>query len=123
MARPLTPRALLMRSTAISVPTSAVFPPAAPVPESGWRTPTLYGLACPNASRHGAGTSTGAPRAPAAADESARNFRRLVLPLHHMSFAQAWSCQRSAIGFYFVRRVKPARCREWKGYTGKEWGP
>src|SRR5713101_4999105 len=98
MGRPLTPPDLLIRSTAISVPTSAVFPPAAPVPESGWRTPTLYGLACPNASRHGAGTSTVAPRAPAAADESARNFRRLVLPLHHMSFAQASSCQRSAIG-------------------------
>src|SRR2546426_11323513 len=97
MGRPLTPPDLLMRSTAISVPTSAVFPPAAAVPESGWSTPTLYGLACPNASRHGAGTSTVAPRAPAAVDESARNFRRGVLPLHHMSFAQASSCQRSAI--------------------------
>src|SRR2546428_11996603 len=98
MGRPLTPPDLLIRSTAISVPTSAVFPPAAPVPESGWRTPTLYGLVCPNASRHGAGSSTVAPRAPAAADESARNFRRLVLPPPHMSFAPASSCQRSAIG-------------------------
>src|SRR5947209_14803028 len=97
MGRPLTPPDLLIRSTAISVPTSAVFPPAAPAPDSGWRTPTLYGLACPNASRHGAGTSTVAPRAPAAVDESVRNLRRVVLPLHHMSFAQASSCQRSAI--------------------------
>src|SRR2546422_7151720 len=97
MGRPLTPPDLLIRSTAISVPTSAVSPPAAPAPDSGWRTPTLYGLACPNASRHGAGTSTVAPRAPAAVDESVRNLRRVVLPLHHMSFAQASSCQRSAI--------------------------
>src|SRR5215470_4004509 len=99
MGRPLTPPEWLMRSTAICVPTSAVFPPAAPVPESGWSTPTLYGLAWPNASRHGAGTRIVAPRAPAVADDSARNLRRVVLPLHHMSFAQGSSCHRSAIGF------------------------
>src|SRR5262245_33249942 len=99
MGRPLTPPEWLMRSTAICVPTSAVLPPAAPVPESGWSTPTLYGLAWPNASRHGAGTSIVAPRAPAVADVSARNLRRVVLPLHHMSFAQGSSCHRSAIGF------------------------
>src|SRR5262249_49632548 len=97
MGRPLTPPDLLMRSTAIWVPTSAVLPPAAPVPESGWSTPTLYGLAWPNASRPGAGTRIVAPRAPAAADVSARNLRRVVLPLHHMSFAQGSSCHRSAI--------------------------
>src|SRR3989442_14680564 len=98
MGRPLTPPDLLIRSTAICVPTSAVLPPAAPVPESGWRTPTLYGLACPNASRHGAGTSTGAPRAPAVADASATDLPRVVLPLHHMFFAPALLRHRSAIG-------------------------
>src|SRR5262252_6709747 len=95
MGRPLTPPLWLIRSVAICVPTSAVFPPAAPVPDSGWRTPTLYGLTCPKASRQGAGTRMVAPIAPAAADESARNLRRVVLPLHHMSFAQGSSCHRS----------------------------
>src|SRR5229473_7689864 len=109
MGRPLTPPDLLIRSTAISVPTSAVLPPAAPVPESGWRTPTLYGLAWPNASRHGAGTSIVAPRAPAVADDSARNLRRVVLPLHHMFFAQASSCHRSAIGCSSLRCAPHAR--------------
>src|SRR2546428_6421789 len=104
MGRPLTPPDLLIRSTAICVPTSAVLPPAAPVPESGWRTPTLDGLACPNASRHGAGTSTVAPRAPAGADESARNLLRVRLPLHHMFLAQASSRQRSAICSSPLRR-------------------
>src|SRR5262245_35052057 len=99
MGRPLTPPDLLMRSTAIWVPTSAVLPPAAPVPESGWSTPTWSGWPWPNASRHGAGTRIVAPRAPAVADASARNLRRVVLPLHHMSFAQGSSCHRSAIGF------------------------
>src|SRR6266850_2496562 len=108
MGRPLTPPEWLIRSTAIWVPTSAVLPPAAPVPESGWRTPTLYGLACPNASRHGAGTSTVAPRAPAAVDESARNLRRVVFPLHHMFVAQASSCQRSAIGWSSLGRAPRA---------------
>src|SRR5207244_7658096 len=97
MGRPLSPPDLLMRSTAIWVPTSAVLPPAAAVPESGWSTPTLYGLACPNAARHGAGTSMVAPTAPAAAVPSPRNVRRVVLPLHHMSFAQGSSCHRSVI--------------------------
>src|SRR3989475_12873002 len=97
MGRPLTPPDLLIRSTAIWVPTSAVFPPAAPVPESGWSTPTLNGLAWPKASRHGAGTSMVAPTAPAAADERGRNFRRDVLTHHHMFFAHALSCLRAAI--------------------------
>src|SRR5436309_7462800 len=105
MGRPLTPPDLLIRSTAIWVPTRAVFPPAAPVPESGWSTPTLYGLVWPKASRHGAGTRLIAPRAPAAADESARNLRRVVLPLHHMCFAQASSCQRSPIRCSSLRRA------------------
>src|SRR5262245_27831123 len=97
MGRPLSPPDVLMRSTAISTPTSAVLPPAAAVPESGCRVPTLYGLPWPNASRHGAGTSTVAPRAPAAVAERPRNRRRVVLPLHHMSFAQTSSCQCSDI--------------------------
>src|SRR6267143_6643525 len=109
IGRPLTPPDLLIRSTAIWVPTSAVLPPAAPVPDSGWSTPTLYGLACPKASRHGAGTSMVAPTAPAAADESARNLRRVVLPLHHMCFAQASSCQRSAIRSSSLRRAPRAK--------------
>src|SRR6266480_2955863 len=98
MGRPLSPPDLLMRSTAIWVPTSAVLPPAAAVPESGWSAPTLKGFACPNAARHGAGTSIVAPTAPAATAPSPRNVRRVVLPLHHMSFAQGSSCQRSVIG-------------------------
>src|SRR5216117_1785982 len=88
------PPAALARSTAICTPTSAVLPPAAAVPDSGCRVPILYGRAWPNASRHGAGTSSVAPRAPAAVDESARNFRRVVLPLHHMLLAQGSSCHR-----------------------------
>src|SRR5437667_4603429 len=124
MGRPLTPPDLLIRSTAISVPTSAVFPPAAPAPDSGWRTPTLYGLACPNASRHGAGTSTVAPRAPAAAAESARNRRRVVLPLHHMSFAQASSCHRSAIGCSSLRCAPQAgACDAGTGIAGLRIDP
>src|SRR5262245_43394053 len=110
MGRPLTPPDLLIRSTAIWVPTSAVLPPAAPVPESGWSTPTLYGFAWPNAARQGAGTSIVAPTAPAAVDVSARNLRRVVLPLHHMCFAQGSSCQRSAIGDSSLRCRAPDQC-------------
>src|SRR5881394_3951972 len=92
--RPLMPPVALARSTAICTPTSAVLPPAAAVPDSGCSVPILYGRAWPNASRHGAGTSIAVPRALAAVDESARNFRRVVLPLHHMDLAQDSSCQR-----------------------------
>ncbi len=88
MGRPLIPPDLLMRSTAICTPTSAVLPPAAAVPESGWSVPILKGLAWPNAARHGAGTSMVAPSAPAAVAPTARKRRRVVLPLHHMSCAQ-----------------------------------
>ena len=63
--RPLMPPALLMRSTAICRPTSAVLPPAAPAPDSGCSEPILYGLAWPKAACHGAGTSIVAPSAPA----------------------------------------------------------
>src|SRR5436309_4471070 len=92
--RPLMPPVALARSTAICTPTSAVLPPAAAVPDSGCSVPILYSRAWPNASRHGAGTSIAVPRALAAVDESARNFRRVVLPLHHMDLAQDSSCQR-----------------------------
>src|SRR2546430_610279 len=86
-----------MRSAASCVPTSAVLPPAAAAPVSGCRTPILYGLAWPNASRHGAGTSIVAPSAPAAVADRPRNLRRVVLPLHHMSLVQGSLCQRSAM--------------------------
>ena len=97
MGRPLMPPDLLMRSTAIWTPTSAVLPPAAAVPDRGWSVPSLNGLAWPKASRHGAGTSTVAPRAPAAVAPTPRNRRRVVLPLYQMSFAHASFFQFSAI--------------------------
>src|SRR5713101_785203 len=87
--RPPRPPDLLMRSTAICTPTSAVLPPAAAVPESGWSVPTLKALACPNASRHHAGTVTVAPSAPAAAAPKPRKRRRVVLPLYQKSSAWA----------------------------------
>src|SRR2546423_1857218 len=88
MGRPLMPPDLLMRSTAICVPTSAVLPPAAAEPESGCRVPILYGLACPKALPHGAGTSMVAPRAPAAAPYPIRR-RRVTLPLHQKMSSQS----------------------------------
>src|SRR5213595_1201175 len=63
MGRPLMPPDLLMRSTAICVPTSAVLPPAAAAPESGCSVPILYGLAWPKAARHGAGAIADKPAA------------------------------------------------------------
>src|SRR5207237_7458550 len=95
--RPLIPPDLLMRSAASWVPTNAVLPPAAAAPVSGCRTPILYGLAWPNASRHGAGTRMVAPSAPAAVADRPRNRRRVVLPLHHMSLVHGSFCQRSAM--------------------------
>src|SRR5258706_5252243 len=95
--RPLIPPPLLMRSTAIIVPTSAVLPPEAAVPVSGCITPILYGLACPNAARQGAGTSIVAPSAPAVAAPRPRKLRRVVLPLHHRVRVQASSCHRSVM--------------------------
>src|SRR5215831_5956006 len=100
MGRPLMPPVLLMWSTAIWVPTSAVLPPAAAVPDRGCMVPILYALAWPNALRHHAGTATVAPRAPAAAAPKPRKRRRLVFPLYQND--SAWvhcsSCQRSAMG-------------------------
>src|SRR5215468_829411 len=100
MGRPLIPPVLLMWSTAIWVPTSAVLPPAAAVPDRGCMVPILYALAWPNALRHHAGTATVAPRAPAAAAPKPRKRRRLVFPLYQND--SAWvhcsSCQRSAMG-------------------------
>src|SRR5262249_31644333 len=89
MGRPLTPPALLMRSPAIWVPTSAVLPPAAPAPDSGCSVPTLYGLAWPKAACHGAGTSMLAPSAPAAAEPYPTNRRRVTLPRYQNSSLQS----------------------------------
>src|SRR6266540_2686974 len=89
MGRPLRPPDLLMRSTAICTPTSAVLPPAAAVPERGCSVPTLYALAWPKASLHHAGTVTVAPKAPAAAADSPRKRRRVVFPLYQNPSAWA----------------------------------
>src|SRR5215472_10286751 len=100
MGRPLMPPVLLMWSTAIWVPTSAVLPPAAAVPDRGCMVPILYALAWPNALRHQAGTATVAPRAPAAAAPKPRKRRRPVFPLYQndSAWAHCSSCQRSAMG-------------------------
>src|SRR3990170_4476698 len=97
--RPLTPPDLLARSTAIWVPTSAVLPPAAAAPLSGWSVPIFRGLAWPKASRHGAGTSMLAPRAPAVAAPTPSSRRRVTLPLYQKpsSFAQGSSFHCSAM--------------------------
>src|SRR6185369_16964152 len=92
------PPDLLMRSTAIWTPTRAVLPPAAAVPDRGCRLPSLNGFACPNAARHGAGTSIVAPSAPAAVAPRPRSRRRVTLPLYQNSFAHAAFVQFSAIG-------------------------
>src|SRR5712692_5726932 len=105
-----------MRSIAMCTPTRAVLPPAAAVPERGWSVPILYGLACPKASRHGAGTSVVAPSAPAAAAERPRNFRRVVLPLHHTSIVQGSSCQRSPI--FVLLAAAPRAERPRRGQRG-----
>src|ERR1700719_3661293 len=76
------PPDLLMRSTAIWVPISAVCPPPAAAPESGGSVPILNGLAWPKAPRHGAGTSMVAPSAPAAAAPYPTSRRRVSLPLY-----------------------------------------
>src|SRR5581483_4055148 len=91
------PPALLIRSTAIWVPTRAVLPPAAAAPESGWSVPIRYGFAWPNAARHGGGTRSAAPRAPAARAESPRTRRRVVLPRHQSSRAHGSCCHCSLI--------------------------
>src|SRR5260370_1099566 len=92
--RPLMPPDLLMRSTAISTPTSAVLPPAAPAPESGCMVPSLYGLAWPKAARHGAGTNMAAPSTP---PPHPTRRRRVTLPLYQNSHELSWSFQSLAI--------------------------
>src|SRR5229473_6464650 len=99
IGRPLMPPDLLMRSTAIWVPTSAVLPPAAAAPESGCRVPTLYGLAWPNAACHGAGTNMVAPSAPAAAPYPISR-RRVILPLYQNSSAQSGAVLLSVIACF-----------------------
>ena len=76
------PPFLLMRSTAICKPTTAVLPPAAPAPDSGCSEPILIALAAPKAARHGAGTSIMAPIAPPPHPTS---VRRVTLPRYQMS--------------------------------------
>jgi hypothetical protein len=89
---------LLIRSTAISMPTSAVLPPEAPVPVSGCYVPILYGLASPKAARHDAEASIGAPNPmalPAALNRSSR--RRVSLALQETSLPQSWLPIRASI--------------------------
>src|SRR6188474_2666125 len=90
------PPFLLMRSTAISSPTSAVLPPSAPAPDSGCSEPILYGLAWPNAACHGAGTSMVAPSA-AAFTPQPTTVRRVDLPLYQKSCAHSSSFHFSVI--------------------------
>src|SRR5262249_28222663 len=97
------PPDLLMRSTAICVPTRAVLPPAAAEPESGCSVPTRYGLAWPKAGRHGAGTSIVAPSAPALAALHPINLRRVTLPLYQNSSLKFCAFSLFAIAF-------PPRC-------------
>src|SRR5271169_7123671 len=92
--RPLTPPLLLMRSTAICRPTTAVLPPAAPAPESGCSEPILNGLSAPKAARHGAGTSIMAPIAP---PPQPTRLRRVSLPRYQKSCAHGASLHFSAI--------------------------
>src|ERR1700730_12439369 len=99
MGRPLMPPDLLMRSTAIWVPTSAVLPPAAAAPESGCSVPILYGLAWPKARCHGAGTSMVAPSAPAAAAPYPISRRRVTLPLYQNSSPQSGAVVLSIIAW------------------------
>src|SRR5262249_44492817 len=88
--RPLMPPDLLMRSTAISTPTSAVLPPAAPAPESGCMLPILYGLAWPKAARHGARSNIAPPRPPPPHPTSRR---RVTLRLNKNVFDPSGSFQ------------------------------
>src|SRR6516225_7428837 len=78
-----------MAGPRICTPTSAVLPPAAPAPESGCSVPILYGLAWPNAACHGAGTSTVAPSAPAAAEVYPISLRRVTLPRYQNASPQS----------------------------------
>src|SRR2546429_3315549 len=109
IGRPLMPPDLLMRSTAICVPTSAVLPPAAAAPESGCSEPILYGLAWPKAACHGAGTSMVAPSAPAAAEVYPIRRRRVTLPRYQNSSVQSFALSvivcSSQVGLLWRRQV------------------
>src|SRR5262249_9259512 len=89
IGRPLMRRNWLMRSPASGTPPAAVWPPAAPAPDSGCSLPILYGLACPKAPCHGAGTSMLAPSAPAAAEPYPINRRRVTLPRYQNASLQS----------------------------------
>src|SRR5690242_4898745 len=101
--RPLMPPFLLMRSTAICRPTTAVLPPSAPAPDKGCSDPSLYGVAAPNAARHGAGTSIAAPIAP---PPQPTKVRRVTLPLHQKSVAHASSFHFSDIAILPLELVR-----------------
>src|SRR6185437_15411236 len=101
--RPLIPPLLLMRSTAICKPTSAVFPPSAAAPDRGWSEPILYGAAAPNAARHGAGTSINAPIAP---PPQPTKVRRVTLPLYQKSSAHFSSFHFSDIAILPLELVR-----------------
>src|SRR5262249_1830450 len=94
IGRPFTPPALLIRSTAICTPTSAVLPPAAPAPDRGLIAPTVGGSARPKATRHGAATSMTAPIAP---PPQPTPRRRVTLPPYQKSCAQSSSFHFSLI--------------------------
>ncbi len=98
--RPLMPPFLLMRSAPICRPTSAVLPPAAPAPDNGCSEPILYGLAAPNAARHGAGTSIMAPSAP---PPQPTKRRRLTLP----SYQNSSSCAQLSPFHFSVIELLP----------------
>src|SRR5712691_10328749 len=114
------PPDLLMRSTAISTPTSAVLPPAAAEPDSGCRVPILYGLAWPNAVRHGAGTSIIAPSAPAPAALHPTSRRRLTLPRYQNSSSRSCAfplsvMAKSSLGAVSDTTRSRARATAWRG--------
>src|SRR5215831_12090002 len=100
-----------MRSIAISRPTTAVLPPAAPAPDSGCSEPIRYGVAAPNAARHGAGTSIMAPMAP---PPQPTRVRRVTLPLYQTSLAHSsffhFSVIASSLRISCVARQRPRGC-------------
>src|SRR5215469_11771808 len=116
--RPLMPPELLMRSIAICRPITAVLPPAAPGPDSGCSEPILYGLAAPNAARHGAGTSIRAPIAPPPQPTSRR---RVSLPRYQISSAHFSSFHFSVIGCSSL--AVPWHCHgaDWRGRRKVKW--
>src|ERR1051326_1244566 len=112
--RPLTPPFLLMRSTAICRPTTAVLPPSAAAPESGCSEPILKGFSAPNAARHGAGMSIMAPIAPV---PQPTKRRRVALPRYQMSSAHFSSFHFSVMAslslWIHSRAPKRSRPRRW----------